>query len=63
MKKIFFSSGLAPSSIKQDLGWKELLLLLPLIGVTLGLGIYPSPVIKHVESIAIKPAQVSERVL
>lgn len=54
MQKIYFESPNLESSeahafIGQDIGLKELLIALPLIFITLWIGIYPSPVLKITE--------------
>ncbi|MBM3267650.1 MAG: NADH-quinone oxidoreductase subunit M [Candidatus Sericytochromatia bacterium] len=40
--------GPAPGAPVSDLSWREALIILPLVGLTIGMGVYPGPVLERI---------------
>lgn len=59
VRKIYFGDSLGRIYAYRDLGIKEGLLVLPLVVLILILGIYPAPLIKHIETIVPRAAHIT----
>lgn len=60
MQKIYFETPKPEEASWKDIHGKEIALALPLIALTLWLGIYPTPVIKHLEPAAQKVSAIAK---